>query len=427
MRLKINQFEAIITFLLLLEVNFFCIIPFPNFFYIINSHFHKVVTLFIALVLFIKTPIKYIKKRKTLFHDFVFIFLAAWFFILVYSVINYTNTNLFGAFLDYYYFLIILLYYYIFQKCIDNDSNFKFIQRIIKQVAVMFSIILLFQYFMLNKGVHFLAFNDSFLSVNTENRMLGGFEIVLYSGVFFCSDLFDFDSRSVRIKALVAIFIELLYLAIVAKSRSSVIIYVVMIFFSLSMNLRNRTTRKILTFLFISIFLIAILLTYSNIIDYFQLSRGSSYRQRIREVVFYFDNIFANGVIGIGFLRDSTENAMALHGFENLYYTSDIGLLGFIAIWGLIGILLLIYFAIKCIKVLRAVSNKIGKYHNLVICTLLYIICTSINLSMFDVQRIIYFPIMLAIMDCCYFRINNKEYRGVIKGDGCSNSNCNLQ
>ena len=114
--------------------------------------------------------------------------------------------------------------------------------------------------------------------------------------------------------------------------------------------------------------------------------RASSYRQRIREISFYGGKIFQNIFFGIGFLRDIPTNQFELHGFENLYYISDIGILGFFAIWGLIGILLSIAFWILNAKLIKKIRHTSGKYHNLIVCTYLYLVGTSINLCTFDVR-----------------------------------------
>ncbi len=409
MKIYIKKFDCIFLFLMLLEINFFCLIRFPDIYYLLNSHFHKVLTFLISILLFVATvSIRNIKLFKTsIFGKYLVFFMSAWLVIYFASVLIYDNTSFVGALLDYYYYWIVILYFYLISKCRSDERNFIVMQNIIKKCAVLYSAVLLVQYFFLSKNIEILSFNDNFLTAGINRRMMGGFEIVLFSGIFLCSDLFSISPKTTG-NAIACIALELLYLWKVAQSRSGVIIYLAMIYFSLFMNIKRKKTRRIFTILAIVLFGVGLILSYENIINYFLSMRASSYRQRIREISFYGGKIFQNIFFGIGFLRDIPTNQFELHGFENLYYISDIGILGFFAIWGLIGILLSIAFWILNAKLIKKIRHTSGKYHNLIVCTYLYLVGTSINLCTFDVQRIVFLPIMLAVIDYSFNKLTEE-------------------
>lgn len=419
MKIKSDKFSYMFTIIILLEVNFFCIFRLPNIYYNFNSHFHKVITLVLTIFLFIVALLnKGVNKRVQNFYKFIVFFLISWLIIYFYSVYRYNDTNLKGAFFDYYYYFILLLYFYISYKCIDNDKNFEKIQKIIINIAMFYSILMIIQYFFLKYEIRFLAFHNNFLAY-TSGRLTAGFELVLFSSVFLCANLFSTNKKQ-RIKSKVLIVIEIIYLTFVVDSRSSVIIYLAIIYFSIFINIKAIRPRKVFIMLGGIIAAVSLWLSSSALVQFFLSTRPSSFRQRLREIAFYSEKIFYNKFIGIGFLRDLPDsyNYKILHGSGHSYFVSDIGILGFFAIWGVIGICLTVYFIIICISIIKKTSIKYGKYHDLYVCVLLYLIGTSINLCAFDVQRIVYLPISLAVLDCCVKRMNckiklfkNKKYR----------------
>lgn len=406
MALRIKKFDLLILLILLLEVNFFNLIPLPTSFYTLNSHFHKLITFVLSVVLFTITLLN--SKNRMLFSKYIKIFLVFWMLLFLHGVLFLQNTDLFGALFDYYYYWIIVLYFYLNTKCRYNDHNFTFLMESIKKIATIYSCILLVQFFALKIGIRFLAFNQAFLTADENGRMMAGFEIVLFASAYLCGDIFGTDKKTSR-RSIIYIFINIMYLALVAQSRSSVLILLIILYLSAFINIKNKKYRRIVT-LFAIITLVACLFaSYNSIVEFFLSNRPSSYRQRIREIEFYVQGIFSNGLIGIGFLRDNALNSTLLHGFENLYYLSDIGLFGFIAVWGVFGILLVLYFMYIAISIVKRSMQFTGKYYNYIICSLLYLMMTSVNLSVFDVQRIVYFPILLTIIDCSLFRLQNME------------------
>lgn len=404
MRLRVKKFDLLILFILLLEVNFFNLIPLPMSFYTLNSHFHKLITFVLSVILFAVSLLK--RKNRMLFSKYILIFLLFWMLLFIHGVLFLQNTDVLGVFFDYYYYWIIVLYFYLNEKCRYNDHNFTFLIESVKKIATIYSFILLVQFFALKIGIRFLAFNQAFLTADETGRMMAGFEIVLFASAYLCGDIFGTDKKTSR-RSLIYTFINIMYLALVAQSRSSVFILLVIIYLSAFINIKNKKYRRIITVLAIITLAACLFASYNSIVEFFLSNRPSSYRQRIREIEFYTQSIFSNGLIGIGFLRDNVLNSVLLHGFENLYYLSDIGLLGFIAVWGTFGILLVLYFVYIAISILKKSMQFTGKYYNYIISSLLYLVMTSVNLSVFDVQRIVYFPILLTIIDCSLFRLQN--------------------
>lgn len=90
-------------------------------------------------------------------------------------------------------------------------------------------------------------------------------------------------------------------------------------------------------------------------------------------------------------------NQWMLHGSTYLltnygyqYYLDNVGFIGFYTIFGFFGIIIYIYLFLKTIIIFFKSNAKFQ-----IALIILYLIITSISLSLFNIQRILYLPLLL--------------------------------
>ncbi|WP_157243775.1 hypothetical protein [Paenibacillus jilunlii] len=129
--------------------------------------------------------------------------------------------------------------------------------------------------------------------------------------------------------------------------------------------------------------------------------RVSSTLIRSQEILFYSRQIFSNGIIGRGFIDISSPDYVLLnHGPFGTYNTSDIGIIGFLSIYGLCGGLFLVFTIRKIIRTLKNNKENALQLKSIELITLCpYFLLVSLTLFYTDIQRLIYLPIILTIFE----------------------------
>ncbi|EOR23314.1 hypothetical protein A499_13316 [Niallia nealsonii AAU1] len=132
---------------------------------------------------------------------------------------------------------------------------------------------------------------------------------------------------------------------------------------------------------------------------------------RFEEISFYIGQLYENFFFGMGFIpfNVSSYTDFLLRGPYAIYYKSDIGILGFLNIFGILGFLWLILLFFKIIKIASysvKVKGSLNKNYEL-LSLVIFVILSSLSLSIFDIQRIIAVPILLALLDYLFNMSNN--------------------
>ena len=143
---------------------------------------------------------------------------------------------------------------------------------------------------------------------------------------------------------------------------------------------------------------------------YFDRSSGSVYA-RVYSIHYYLSEFAKRAVFGIGLLPDDKTNAtirIALHGEKEYANTTDIGIIGYLFQFGIVGILLLIWLTKYVIKEIRNCIYKDELYYIVVSCWI-YIILSSSTLIVFDTQRIVMLPIILYFTFILNNKVNSNE------------------
>ena len=406
-------YQILLLIILLLELNFFSIIELPSIISNINSYYVKklifilsMISLFFWLVFEVLTS----KPIKRYYSSSVNMFLFSTLFISLLSIIVY-NQSIVGVFTINYFYYIIVLYYFLTYYCIRDKSNYYFLINSIIVLGVIYSMLLVTQYFFFKFGLgSFLIFNDNnlvVLSKDTNPRIARPADFITLSVILLILKMIRGSNvNKSRFILWSSLIIMLSYIILVSQTRMYIITLLVII--TLSVFLVRRKNKGIQIYLY-SIFIVVILLIGSEIFINFFTSftsgeRLTSTNIRISEYLYYSKQIFENIIFGRGFPDVTIPEYFSLYyGPYGLYNTSDIGVIGFWSGFGLLGILFTLNVVIKIIKTFKnfKVNIQLQKYDEFVVITI-YLLFISVTLFYTDIQRIIYLPIMLTILEMYY-------------------------
>lgn len=402
-------YKILLLLLVLLQINFFNLITFPDWFLNgLNSYSVKLLSfIFIMFGLIIKiiqsVLVKNISKNKMFFLYTVTALITIW-CIIFFGTIHSYNQSFKTTFYESYYVLLIIAYY-VFHEFFMNLKNINWFFKLNIYASALVSIISIVQSVMIAK----LNINlFSFLSSGDKNNAIKGFSEV--SGfirlasqadfVFFASSLIliTFFAKNIviqnRIKILV---VNILYLFLVAQVRTYLLILLVLmlIMMLILLSIKNK---KFIPFIII-MGAAAIAYVVVKMVSYLGFfgsgSRSMSYVVRLQEIDYFVSHYFDNGYFGIGFSADD----LLTHGFSSLYgkgiyYIDDIGLIGSIAIYGVLGIIWICVLLFELIKVnLKAVNKKV------VFLLTVILLITSGTLIYLNPQRFYFLIFSLLIID----------------------------
>lgn len=402
---KINKISIIL--LLLLQVDFFSIFRVTDLFSHYNSYLIKYISLFLVVIILVVNIIfakinKYI-EYKSFFNVPITIFLMSILIVAFISSYQY-NQSLYETARYMYFFFIILLYYFL-THYFSSSSNINFLISAIKIFGFIYSVILIVQVLLyMRTGSFFLNVGPK--GLNITNNILDNDTAIFISGIPRIQRPADFivfsflvtnislvnKNGKLNIKDLVYYIVDLAYILFIAQTRMymilSIILVIMLILFTLDLGKR----------LLFGIFIFGIIIIFQRnifqLFGFFSGSRVASTLIRNSELKYYLPKIFSNSGFGMGFASDSRYYFLNHGMFANSnipsFYLDDVGIFGSVAQLGILGIISSILFMIYLIISVKKVHNKKAISF---IC--IYIFITSISLSLLNVQRILYFPIVL--------------------------------
>ena len=202
------------------------------------------------------------------------------------------------------------------------------------------------------------------------------------------------------------------YSIIMSKTRSSIIIIILIVFELLFILYKVSEKKK--SIMLVMLFLpIAALIERNRILqivlNLFNERRKIGITFRFDELNYFVRHIFDNIFFGMGIIgQRNTTYYGVLHGDRHNYYLSDIGILGFICVFGIVGLGLMIYLIASMIIITKNQHNMVIRKCDYIL--MYYFAMTSILTSMLDIQRIIILTFYLVIFDT----INSYEIGEVI-------------
>ena len=211
-----------------------------------------------------------------------------------------------------------------------------------------------------------------------------------------------------RLKLLVLFFVLCFSIFTIAQTRSASFCYLVtMLFFFFKLYLQDRLKKtfgkKNLILLCIVLAIVGIYIGYNyvsvEIGNSIEANESSSVK-RMYAYEYYWGLFKEYLIAGIG-ITEGTLNALSVSGVYDKLYKDDIGIIGFLAEFGLLGLLGLVYF-------INSVSRKLKQHPYLphVIFSLQLLILLPFNCPLNIDTGIFYFALFLAMNNaiCCKYK-----------------------
>lgn len=409
-----------LSLFLLFQVNFFDLINIKDTFLNgIASYSQKKVMMVIVLFYFIIRPFysEMNLNRWGNFTFFVLFLLVAWLLVIWGTIKNFGQST-FSTFLSGYYFFMVLLYF-VYSKIMTNWLAWRDLSKIFIIFSTILSTTKLLQSIFLSK-FHTLFFflntnNDYNTALQLRFTLLGFTRIPSISDFIFFA-LLIFLVCKVHLKNvfskrtdLFLLFLNLSCLILVGQTRGYTIMILAVLIYCFSSFLFKRVDFAIAFAFSILSALPILLLTFSLIrkIIFSDSSRLIAISIRLRAYKYYLDNITFSKWFSLGFVRDDLFKNI-LHGPGNLYNIDDVGIVGFLAIFGMLGIFLLIVLLFDFLVVFLNSNYKVTT------CLILIVfLAMCVSLSIFNAQRIFYLPVIFSLLDF----LTLSEKKGISIGD----------
>lgn len=306
-------------------------------------------------------------------------------------------------FLYFLYFPLIISFW-------KNRENFKTIKEIIILLGVLVSFLYIIQY-LIFENVQFLYVKSS---IRFSEIRLHFESFIVYLSYFF---ILDRILEEFRLKYLIFIFLELVFLAVVIKGRLSLI--GVILSTIIAIVLKKTSNKHVIIYITLWIIIIGLSTPNSIVKEYidsvvFEITNNEgNYEVRNNGKEFYKQTLKSNNnfILGNGFINTTYPQAVYQSGYAQHYYVADNGLIGIVFEYGIIGgawtILLYIIMFQRSFKLFK-LSNDISY-----LAFSLYLIITVINIP-YTILNIIPFFIVLAISmqeyELLYTKKHNQYY-----------------
>lgn len=315
---------------------------------------------------------------------------------IVYTFFTFKQPIYYACKESLYYLIPVILYISMSQysKKLSVDHVFDIIIKV-SIISSLMAIIIFSIYSVL--GVNILNVIDNTESVRNGTVRFGVGSLVVFPAIVI-SITKVMNNSSNKLDYL-NIFLGLIQVVFINKTRAN-IIYIVMVILISILNTR-KTNVLVKAFIFLVLFcggLIAFLnsdTVSANINSY--VNADMSIMARLEEIEYYFGQFLDHPILGMGFLTgDKAVNNWQLVGGNNpaiYYYREDVGYIGFLNKFGILGIIWFIYFIKSYFK--RIKDNTL--YSQICMNLSTYVIISSISLNIMDPQRTMYIFFVLFI------------------------------
>lgn len=398
-----------IVFLLLLQTSFFSFLPTNKTLFLINSSVYKTLIIFLIFCVLVLNVIfnyqKLEEPRQRIFLPMILSWILIYFGIMWASQIIY-NQSLVTTLKNSYIYFMVAEYFFLSFFFFDYD-DFKLLLKSISIIGSIYAAILLVQAWMFQRNRVFLDLGayglnpiyDSFGPVFHFIRIAIPADFISFSFLITCIYFLYSHKKKPLITAFLLV-IDLLYIVFVSGTRMYMIIDLLILAGLILIILFERTPG--ISYILGSGGALSALIVIPLLVKVFTSGeRGASFSIRLNEIQYYLDKIFYNKWFGLGF-PDASRFDQLLHGPQKLhvtltnanYFIEDIGVLGVLSIFGVLGLVAISWFAINLIKAFIASS-----YKSAVFLIIIYLLAMIPTLSLIDPQRIMYLFILIYIIE----------------------------
>lgn len=376
--IKKNIFKIICLSILVLNAQMFMLPIVSHKLLLINTYHNKILITILCIFLFIFWIISHQKSVKLDTGDiFVLILILIQLILFVIQIIS-TDESIIALFSNYYYNLILLAYFPL-KSWLRNKENLVYFIKIYIFLGLIYSIsIILYYYFfqnyVLQNELTLVQEVNGIIRFPQTSDLIGS--VVLF--IILAKSLKIISQFKMIVYATLCMFC-LLFISNVRMVTLISIIILIYFFYSLQLNRKNSYI-KIICSILIIIGICIITIQFGLIERFIGVGQQqASVFYRFNVIDYYRNHFLDNLIFGFGYSSS----------VKTLYNYTDIGMLGFIYRYGIIGLMWVI-----CIILYFYKGNKNSIINKTIF---IYFLGMAISLSLFDPQRILYFPILFSI------------------------------
>ncbi|MDT3394492.1 MAG: hypothetical protein LIR10_07970 [Bacillota bacterium] len=411
-----------ITIIILLQVSFFSIIETTPRMFLLNSTVYKTLTIFLVICLLICNIIfnfdRLNKPRRYQFMLFIVGLLMAYLLVLWGSQGAYQQSVVVTLKNSYIYFMFVL--YLLFVFFFNEESETHFLLQVVKYVGAIYSVVLIAQAFLFNRGTTFLDLGtyglnpiyDSFGPVFHFIRIANAADFISFAILMTGVDMLLHRGEKGTLINSGLLLVNYLYIVFVSGTRMYMIAdTLILLALIIIMTVKKY---KGLIFGLLTVITVSGFMGIPVVINSFiGGKRKLSFDMRLGEIQYYADKVFHNGWFGLGF-PDSKRYDQLLHGPANShvmmananYFIEDVGILGIAVVFGVLGLIGLIYFGYL---LATAFVQAHGRYKQAILLIILYLVSTAATLSLLDPQRIFYLFFIIYLIEYLTNHVSLKD------------------
>lgn len=390
-----------ILLVILLEVSFFSFNFLGNSFYSIHGNQQQILSVLCITIMILFCRFKPIINKKAIFRKTILYFLLLYLVVFVYSCLKYKQ-GIMNVFIASNFNLMLLFYFVLSFFFCKNKRNFQWFNNTILNVALIYMIINLLQYFLYKVGIVFLHFNDNnvrlgALRINTASNAIIFLAIIIAFANILCK-----KSNKKHIAVFILGIVSFIY---VSRGRMAIVgLGITLVSMILYANKKN--IKRLIIYITLIFIIITIGLTSTSIGKMYlkSLETEDTTSIRIREIEFYMEEFKESPILGVGFIRSMghSEVTKIVRGPNVTYSRTDVGIVGFINEFGIMGILWYFYLLFSMYCALKKITKEIDKSSILVFGIFVWNISYLPSMMLFYPFSVIIIPIELAYLNHIY-------------------------
>lgn len=295
--------------------------------------------------------------------------------------------------------LAIVATFFSLKKIVERDG-IEYLIYVIIITSIICSCIAILAYVLLDTtGNNFFNLdveNYSFYRYNKPHFMIGAMIVVpatLFSWILRLNKNKDYLT-------VLSLILGLFHIIIIGKTRTLIaftLITMIIVYIYITKKSKNFKIVVMVACVFVYLILEKNMLIESISV----LFTDNSVTFRLNAIEFYLDQVAKHPLFGMGFIGRSNESLKhLLYGPKNQYYRTDVGFVGFMNEFGLVGAIWFINLVIYACRVVKRVLKNNGLKNDAMFAWvfLIFIVISSINLFSVDPFRIIYLPLILVLL-----------------------------
>lgn len=331
---------------------------------------------------------------------------------LIYSYLSYSTVqSVRDTLKESIYYISMVLFYYALRDSLKSENDLYNAITCVIDVGVICSIIAIISYVLLDRfGINILNMDTSgysFIRYGKPHYMVGSM-VVIPAALFQFIRIINAKQKNEIWKFLLL----LTHIIIVGKTRTVIfftiasMLFYYVFFYGKSI---KRVYKTIVLFLFAIVFVMVEMQEIMGTIT--SLLADNSVSFRLNAIEFYLQQIANKPILGMGFLSaTSPMTAKMLYGPRGQFYRTDVGIVGFLDCFGLLGLVFFICVIWCAYKIIK--NNKKSRLNGYLSIFTLYIVMSAVNLFFMDSFRLIYMPFELILMHIVRTSVSLEVHEG---------------